>query len=190
MARPKSEERRRAILNALTETVALRGLSASTLTVAKLARVSEGTIFKYFTTKDELLNALYRELKLETVDVLVSGFPRRLSVRARLQHVWDRYVEWGCDNSAKFQALQQLILWGGLTDQARATGIQQFENVRQIYRDAMEQRLWRPISEELVGAAMTALSEMTVRMIQKYPEDAVKYRESCFEMLWRGFHKE
>jgi AcrR family transcriptional regulator len=189
LARPKSEERRSAILDALTQTIAVRGVSASTLTVAKMAGVSEGTIFKHFATKDELLNALYRELKLETSDVLMSGFPRRLSVRSRLQHLWNRYVEWGCDNYTKFQALQQLNLWGGLTDEAKATGVQEFENIRQIYRDAMEQHLWRPISERLVGATVTALSEMTVGIIQMDPAGAESYRETCFEMLWSSLSK-
>jgi AcrR family transcriptional regulator len=81
MVRLKSEERRNAILDALTEAIATRGVSASTLAVAKMAGVSEGTVFKHFATKDELLNALYCELKLEIADVLISGFPRRMSVR-------------------------------------------------------------------------------------------------------------
>lgn len=189
MAREKSGERRNAILDALTESIALRGLGTSTLAVAKLAGVSEGTIFKHFSTKDELLNTLFRDLKLEIADVLMSGFPRRLSVRSRLQHVWDRYVAWGCENKAKFVALQQLTLWNGLTVESKATGLQQFENVQQIYRDAMEQNLWRQVSEQLVGATMTALSEMTVRMIQLNPSEAAAYRETCFEMFWNGLIK-
>jgi AcrR family transcriptional regulator len=189
MARPKSKERRNAILDALTQTIASRGVSASTLAVAKMAGVSEGTIFKHFVTKDELLNALYTELKLEIADALMSGFPRRLSVRSRLQFIWDRYVTWGSEHYDKFRALQQLTLWDGLTDEAKATGAQQFESLRQIYRDAMEQRLWRPISEQLVGAAITALSEMTVALIRNFPKAGDNYKETCFEMLWSSLKR-
>jgi AcrR family transcriptional regulator len=189
MARPKSEERRSAILDALTQTIASRGVSASTLAVAKMAGVSEGTIFKHFSTKDELLNSLYAELKLEIADVLMSGFPRRLNVRARLQHIWNRYVEWGSEHYTKFQALEQLTLWSGLTDEAKAAGTQQFESIRQIYRDAMDQRLWRPISERLVGATITALSEMTIGLLQTTTEDVSGYKDTCFEMLWSSLQK-
>jgi AcrR family transcriptional regulator len=154
-----------------------------------MAGVSEGTIFKYYSTKDELLNGLYRELKLEIVNLLLSDFRRHASVRLRLKHVWNRYVEWGSDNFAKFQALRQLTLWGGLTEDAKATGRKEFENVRQIYLDAVEQHLWRPISEELLEATITALSEMIVGIIQKYPTEAVAYRETGFEMLWSALHK-
>jgi AcrR family transcriptional regulator len=189
MAQPKSPERRSAILDALTEEIAQRGVSASTLAVAKKAGVSEGTIFKHFATKDMLLNALYRELKLEIADVLISGFPRRLSVQSRLRHIWNRYIHWSSDNYTKFQALQQLNLWGGLTDDAKATGMDQFENIHQIYVDATDQRLWRPVSEEIVGAAITAFSVMAVGLIQLHAGEADTYRETCFEMLWSSLKK-
>jgi AcrR family transcriptional regulator len=143
MARPKTVERRNAILDAASETIALRGVSASTAAVAQKAEVSEGTIFTYFTTKDELLNALYRELKLEIASLFMSGFPRRATVQSRIQHIWNRYVEWGTENFSKFQALQQLTIWAGLSDEAKAAGIQQFENIRQIYADAVAQHLCR-----------------------------------------------
>jgi AcrR family transcriptional regulator len=154
-----------------------------------MAGVSEGTIFKHFVTKDELLNSLYAELKLEIADALMSGFPRRLSVRSRLQFIWERYVTWGSENFHKFRALQQLTLWDGLTDTAKAAGTQQFESIRQIYRDAMDQRLWRPVSEQLVGSTITAFSEMTVALIQNNPETQKEYMGTCFEMLWSSLKK-
>ena len=190
MARPKTEERRNAILDAATETIALRGVSASTAAIASKAGVSEGTIFTYFPTKDELLNALYRELKLEIAGLLMSSFPRRASVRSRIQHIWNHYVEWGSKNFSKFQALQQLTIWAGLTDEAKAAGIQQFENIRQIYADATAQHLWRPLSQEHVGLTMTALSDMTINIIRKYPAEAVMYRETGFALFWNGLRKE
>jgi AcrR family transcriptional regulator len=54
--------------------------------------VAEGTLFTYFKTKDDLINALYREIKLELADAMMSGFLRKKTVRTRLRHVWDGYV--------------------------------------------------------------------------------------------------
>ena len=63
MARPKSDDKRNAILAAATQVVAEQGVGAPTATIAKVAGVAEGTLFTYFATKDELLNRLYLELK-------------------------------------------------------------------------------------------------------------------------------
>ncbi len=96
MARPKSEDKRNAILDAATRVFAECGLTAApTSEISKEAGVAEGTLFTYFKTKDDLMNALYREIKLELADAMMSGFPRKKSVRTRLQHVWDGYVNWG-----------------------------------------------------------------------------------------------
>jgi AcrR family transcriptional regulator len=78
VARPKSEDKRNAILDAATRLFAERGLAAApTSEISSLAGVAEGTLFTYFGTKDELINSLYRELKLELADAMMSDFPRK-----------------------------------------------------------------------------------------------------------------
>ena len=105
MARPKSDDKRNAILDAATRVFAERGLTAApTSEISKQAGVAEGTLFTYFKTKDDLINALYREIKLELADAMMSGFPRKKSVRARLRHVWDGYVNWGSNESGAAQS--------------------------------------------------------------------------------------
>src|SRR6202789_1402580 len=106
MARPKSEDKRNAILSAATEVFADRGLSAATSAISSAAGVAEGTLFTYFKTKDEMVNALYREIKLELADAMMSGFPRRASIRSRLQHVWNSYTDWGIANPLQQRVLQ------------------------------------------------------------------------------------
>jgi hypothetical protein len=71
-------------------------------------RRRRGLPFTYFKSKDELLNVLYREIKLDIANAMMSGFPRRLSVRYRLQHVWNGYVDWGVLNPAQNRVLRQI----------------------------------------------------------------------------------
>lgn len=63
MARPKSEDKKQALLEAATAAFAQSGIAASTALIARNAGVAEGTLFRYFATKDDLLNALYLHLK-------------------------------------------------------------------------------------------------------------------------------
>ena len=51
MARPLSEEKRTAILEAATEVVAMLGVSAPTAKSPKEAGVAEGTLLTYFANK-------------------------------------------------------------------------------------------------------------------------------------------
>ena len=62
MARPRSEDKRNAILRA-AHAVGEQGMAASTARIAKQAGVAEGTMLTYCANKDALLNALYVDLK-------------------------------------------------------------------------------------------------------------------------------
>src|ERR1700730_17541316 len=94
VARPKREDKRNAILDAATRLFAEGGPAASpTSEITNWAGVSQVTLFTYFRTKDDLINSLYREIKLELADAMMSDFPRKKNVRTRLRHVWDRCVK-------------------------------------------------------------------------------------------------
>ncbi len=73
MARPKSEDKKQALLEAATAAFAQSGIAASTSAIARSAGVAEGTLFRYFATKDELLNELYLAIKLRLVRMMIAG---------------------------------------------------------------------------------------------------------------------
>src|ERR1700732_5584103 len=122
MARAKSEDKRNAILSAATEVFAERGLGAATSAISSTAGVAEGTLFTHFKTKDDLVNELYRCIKLELADAMMSGFPRKKSVRHRLQHIWDCFVKWGVANPVQRKVLAQLEVSGRLSLESKRAG--------------------------------------------------------------------
>src|ERR1700733_11239993 len=119
MARPLSEEKRTAILEATAEVVAMLGVSAPTAKIAKEAGVAEGTLFTYFANKDELLNRLYLELKMDLRDAMMVGYPAGKSLIERMRHVWVRYVGWGSANPAKRKAVRQLAVSDRITEESK-----------------------------------------------------------------------
>src|SRR5258708_6274546 len=190
MAKPKSEDKRNAILSAATQVFAERGLGAPTAAITSAAGIAEGSLFTYFKTKDELINALYRELKLELADAMMSGFPRKQSVRHRLQHVWNGYVAWGVANPGQQRVLKQIQVWGGLTEESKKAGLTPFSEIQRMADDAVTQRLYKDIPQAFIGAALGALAEMTMEFMGKEPEKAEMYRAAGFEMLWAGISRQ
>src|ERR1700676_1121647 len=142
MAKPKSEDKRNAILSAATQVFAERGLGAPTAAITSAAGIAEGSLFTYFKTKDELINALYRELKLELADSMMSGFPRKQSVRHRLEHVWNGYVHWGVANPDQQKVLKQIQVWGGLTQESKQAGSAPFTEMQRMTEDALTQKIY------------------------------------------------
>jgi len=109
MARPRSEDKRNAILDAATRVIAVEGVSAPTAKIAKLAQVAEGTLFTYFSNKDELLNELYLELKTQLRQTMAAeALKATKSLKATALHVWTHYVNWGVANPDERKVLAQL----------------------------------------------------------------------------------
>jgi AcrR family transcriptional regulator len=188
VARPKSEDKRNAILDAATRVFAERGLTAApTSEISKQAGVAEGTLFTYFKTKDDLINALYREIKLELADATMSGFPRKKSVRARLRHVWDGYMNWGVTHREKRRVLAQLQVSGMLSKESIEAGSAPFVEMQNTTRDAIERHILRAdLPIELISKTMAALAEATMDLIVLRPAMAKKYRDGGFELYWAG----
>ena len=191
MARPKSEDKRNAILDAATRLFAERGLTAApTSEISKQADVAEGTLFTYFKTKDDLINALYREIKLELADAMMSDFPRKKNVRTRLRHVWDRYVNWGVANPKQRKVLAQLQVSEALTKESRNAGGAPFVEFQTMIRDAIDGRVFRDdLPAELISKSLAALVEATIDLTVANPSKANKYRDTGFEMFWHGITK-
>jgi AcrR family transcriptional regulator len=191
VARPRSEDRRNAILDAATRLFAERGLTAApTSEISKQAGVAEGTLFTYFETKDHLINALYREIKLELADAMMSELPRKKNVRTKLRHVWDRYLGWGIANPKQRKVLAQLQVSEVLTEESRNAGSAPFVEFQIMIRDAMDQRVFRndaPV--ELISRSLAALVEATIDLTVSNPSKARQYRDSGFQMFWAGITK-
>src|SRR5580692_7927658 len=191
MARPKSEDKRNAILDAATRLFAERGLAAApTSEISKLAGVAEGTLFTYFATKDDLINSLYRAIKLELADSMMSDFPRKKKIGTRLRHVWDRYVNWGIANPKQRKVLAQLQVSEVLTKESRNAGSAPFVEFQTMIRDAIEQRIFRnDLPVELISKSLAALVEATIDLSVSNPSKAKQYRDSGFQMFWAGVTK-
>jgi len=186
VAKPKSEDKRNSILSAAVQVFAERGLGAPTAAITSVAGIAEGSLFTYFKTKDELINALYRELKLELADAIMSGFPRKQSVRHRLEHLWNGYVQWGVASPGQQRVLKQIQVWGGLTEESKRAGFAPFTEIQRMAEDAVTQKIYKDLPQAFIEAALAALAEMTMEFMVREPKRAEEYQTTGFEMLWAG----
>jgi hypothetical protein len=134
-----------------------------------------------------LINALYREIKLELADAMMSGFPRKKSVRTRLRHVWDCYVNWGVKNPEQRKVLTQLQVSGMLSKESIEAGIAPFVEIQNMTREAIERHILRAdLPIELISKMLAASAEATMDLIVLKPAMANKYRDGGFEIYWAG----
>src|SRR5882724_944741 len=108
MARPRSEDKRNAIMAAATRVIVTHGLSAPTALIAKEAGVANGSLFTYFETKTELFNQLYLELKTEMASVVMEGVRPDAELHEQCFRSWHNWTNWAVSFPQKRKALAQL----------------------------------------------------------------------------------
>ncbi|WP_044561641.1 TetR/AcrR family transcriptional regulator [Azospirillum sp. B4] len=189
MARPKSEEKRDAILAAATRIIAEAGLGAPTARIASLAGVAEGTLFTYFATKDDLVNQLYLALKTDLRRALMADYPADAPLAGRVRHIWDRYVDWGVRHPAGRRAMAQLLVSDRLTPETRAQGSEGFARIDGVVREGVDLGLMREQPADFVAAILTALAETTMDFIIRQPDAADRYRDAGFTALWNAISR-
>ncbi|MFS2159430.1 TetR/AcrR family transcriptional regulator [Pseudomonas sp. Pseusp122] len=190
MARPKSEDKRNAILDSALHIFAELGLGAPTAKIAKGAGVAEGTLFNYFETKDELLNQLYLELKRELRDIMLPGFPRDQSIKARLHHTWCIYVDWGVAQPQKRKVMALLMMSDRLTAQSREAGQEGFRELGQALQMSVDCGVLRDQPVDFTAAIMRSLAETTMDFMSLAPEQAERYREAGFVAYWNAIARD
>jgi AcrR family transcriptional regulator len=185
MARPRSEDKRQAILQAAIRRFAEDGLNAPTAGIAKAAGVAEGTLFTYFASKDELMNRLYLELKGQLRSALEPA-PARAGLREQVRHAWGAYVAWGMAHPQERQVLARLALSDRITTSTRNEGAQTFCDVSRLLETAMAKGALQDQPPAMVGSLMAAMADTTVDYIQRDPVRAEATREAGFKAFWNA----
>lgn len=183
MARPLDENRRASLLTAATRVFAEHGVSAPTSLITKQAKISEGSLFTYFKTKDELIAAVYVQIRQEAAVAIMTNFPVKGGIRERLEHVYRQFVTWGAENRNSRRALAQVQLSKAVTPQLRAKTQLLYSEVDRIQEDALAQKRLH-VPAVMPGPAIAALGDMTMALIEQQPDQREKLMEAGFQMLW------
>lgn len=186
MARPRSEEKQLALLEAAAEIVATHGLGAPTSQIAKRAGVAEGTLFRYFPTKDDLLNELYIHLVGSLNEALVGRLNESAPLMMRTQVLWNNYIDWGISNPIANSAMNQLALSEKISADTHEAAMQLCTDMYGTDICALFLNEDN-ISASYVDAMMTALAQVTVTFAAANPDKAEAYKEVGFNVMWQGF---
>ena len=186
MARPKSEDKRQAILAAAIEIFAARGLGAATAQIARHAGVSEGTLFNYFSSKDQLLNEVYLLLKEELSRLMLSDYPDSQELRTRAYHIWQCYIGWGVAQPAKRKSMALLGLSDKVGAEVRARAMANFSEINDVVSQIGGSGSLCGQSSDFAGAIMGALAETTMDFIARQPDRAEFYTDLGFNAFWNA----
>jgi AcrR family transcriptional regulator len=185
MPKPRSEDRRNAILSAAARVIAVQGLGAATATIAKEASVSNGSLFVYFDTKSALLNELYVALKAEMGAAAMEGLPTKAEPREQLRHMWTGWLRWASAAPAKRRALAQLDVSEEITADSHQAAHSALTGVAELLERSRADGPMREASLGFVLTLINAMADATIDMMLREPGEAEAHGALAFDAMWR-----
>jgi AcrR family transcriptional regulator len=101
-------DKRCAVIQAAMELVAEHGFHGTPMAlVAERAGVAAGTIYRYFESKDVLIQKIYQDLEVRLRTAMLDGYPEGRPVRERFLHVGRVVLRYMLDSPLEFRFLEQ-----------------------------------------------------------------------------------
>ncbi|HHC3787496.1 TetR/AcrR family transcriptional regulator [Klebsiella pneumoniae] len=184
MARPKSEDKKQALLEAATAAFAQSGIAASTSAIARSAGVAEGTLFRYFATKDELLNELYLAIKLRLVRTMIAGLdPDEKRPKENARNIWN-----SC-NPMEHKAIRRMALSERITDETRRQVKESFPELNEMCQLSVKEIFLSEAYRAFGDALFLSLAETTIEFASHDPQRAREIIALGFEAMWHALHE-
>lgn len=181
-------EKRDAILKSALTLFSERGFhNTPTSLIAQEAGVATGTLFHHFKNKEELINALYLELKMLLVDALKSEIDKDRSIQDRIKISWINGVKWGIMHPKEIHFIFQYANSPFISNLTREQAMGQYEFIAAIYEQAMRDGIIKSTYAEFVPDYFEGLFNLAVTHFRKHPEKISEENlEMAFDICWNG----
>ncbi len=138
--RGKIKDKRKAILDSSLELIALQGFHGTSMKqIADNAKVAAGTIYVYFTKKDDLIHQLFVEIREELNEVVFGGFNSEISFKENFMILWNEVLEYYLSFPLKYNFLEQFSISPFINDITLEEGTQALAPAYSLFRDAQKE---------------------------------------------------
>ncbi|MBX7224314.1 MAG: TetR family transcriptional regulator [Blastocatellia bacterium] len=148
-----SPDKREAILQAALELFSEYGFNGTAMPlVSERAAVSAGTIYRYFESKEALVNAVYQKWKETMLESILDGFPQTAPFREQFHVFWQRFSRFAQDNPMAFQFLELHHHALYLDQRSRDTEQRGHRQMLDIFAENQRLQILKPFDTELLVA--------------------------------------
>lgn len=179
-------DKRTKLMRTARELFAKNGFyGTATARIAKEAGVSNGILFHYFPTKDDLIKSMYHDLKDRLFKYSVEQVYKGATLKESIYTLWLAAVEWNLENPDDFLFMQQFENSPYQNEQ-----IERSHRYVQLSLELAEKGIldgvFKPMPAMLHYRVMSGMVETSVRFLRENPEmqNDFEFRNRLFEMSW------
>jgi len=139
--------KREQILKAGLKLFVTHGLHAVTIAqIAAEAKVGIGTVYRYFTSKEEIVQQIWITQKSEESAYIFNSYTRQGSLRSQFDFLWERVIRYFLEHPLEFQFSYQFAASPILTKEIHEVAMMDFLKFDELYAMGLEQNLFKPLT--------------------------------------------
>jgi len=145
------EEKRKAILHATLNLISEHGFHGTPMSkVAEQAGVGAGTIYRYFDSKESLINELFLEIKTEFSKAMMVGLTPDDSIETTFRKVWLNTFQYCIQNPTEMVFLEQFHNSPFQTVEVEAKTLEYMAPVVTVFKKAVESGVIKDMPFEML----------------------------------------
>ena len=179
-------DKRSAALNATLELISEQGFHGTPMSqIAQKANIGVGTIYRYFKSKDDLINALYIEVKTQISNYTFRNYSENISVPDSFKQLVGNVICYFVENPKVLSFIEQYENSPLITDTTREEVMRIAEPIKNLFNRARDQGLLKAVPFEILGAlfsgAVIALTKLCMANKASLEENSF---EEAIDALW------
>ncbi len=176
---PKLTDKKAAALKAALELISEHGFHGAPMSqIAQRANIGVGTIYRYFNSKEELINALYIDTKTRITQCILRKYSDNAPVRESFRQLFSEIVHYYIEHPAELSFAEQYENSPLITAATRKEGSRLAEPIMRLFQRAIAPNLLKDMPFEILGAIIYGA---IIALIKLYLSGAVKFNEENLE---------
>lgn len=187
----KIEDKKAALLQSALKLFTERGFhGTSTAQISKEAGVATGTLFNYFPTKEDLINALYFDVKGKLSRSMGKDLRTQSTFHDKFKKIWYNMTEWGLNNPEDFLFVGQFCSSPYITSYTREEVSKEYVFLNDLVKEGITNGDIKDYSVELVTSMFYQSSRTVVNLIlESEPPNKDAIIEEGFQVILKGLAK-
>jgi AcrR family transcriptional regulator len=153
--------------------------------IAQEAGISNGTLFHYFPTKDDLINRLYLHIKEDMVNRTIIGLEDHNSTKLKLEKIWYNLIKWAYTHPDKHYFIQQFTFSPFLNQVTRDLVEEQKRIFQNLILKGKDEKIIKDLPTDLIYIITNSTLNGYLQYMEKaglvFSEANVKHG---FDLLW------
>ena len=181
-------DKKERILNAALKLFVEFGFhNTPTSKIAKEASVANGTLFYFFATKDELVKALYIEIKSRLTEHITENLKDETSLHEILKKYYTATLQWALQHKTEFRFIEQFNTSPYLNQIASEEIEKHVNPVLDILRNGIKDKIIKPMDVDIIftlisGHTFSINQYLVSKQLSEVNQN--KIIDETFDLLW------